>query len=122
MSSIGYPQSGISAHQFFARALNEADANKRRRLFADARQSNLCTYQIYVLAAEAEESWGANAVRLQSTLMKGIIVFRNPAGQGAQCPKVTKTMWLQEADAADARNHTATATELRKLVNEPGLL
>ncbi|KAF8934351.1 hypothetical protein BGZ58_005779 [Dissophora ornata] len=118
MSNLGYPQTDISAAQFYADARKEPDANKRRRLFADARQSNLCVYQIYVLAAGAEEHWGADITRLKALLSKGVVVFKNPAGQSARCPKISKTTWLQEASAAERRGSTLTATALRQAVAE----
>ncbi|KAF9187788.1 hypothetical protein BGZ51_001026 [Haplosporangium sp. Z 767] len=116
MSSIGYPQTGLSAQAFFTKALDEADSSKRRRLFADARQSNLCSFQVYVFAAEVEERWGADSSRLQEILRKGVVVFKNPAGQGAHCPKVTKCQWLLQAAEADRRGHGKTAAALRQLM------
>ncbi|KAG0299246.1 hypothetical protein BGZ98_010207 [Dissophora globulifera] len=118
MSHIGYPQTGLSAQDFYSKARHEADPNKRRRLFADARQSNLCTFQIYVLDAEVEERWGADSTRLGVILSKGIVVYKNPAGQGAHCAKVSSATWLQEAAAADRRGSVKTAAALRKAVAE----
>ncbi|KAG0255699.1 hypothetical protein BG011_004965 [Mortierella polycephala] len=116
MSSIGYPHTSLSVDAFFKKALDEADSSKRRRLFADARQSNLCSFQVYVFAAEAEERWGADSSRLQEMLRKGVVVFKNPAGQSAHCPKVTKCQWLSEAAGADKRGHGKTAAALRQLM------
>jgi len=117
MSNVGFPQTGLSSTEFYAKAIQEPDANARRRLFADARQSNLCAYGIYVLAAGVEEKWGADANRLKATLQKGVLVFKNPAGQGANCPKVTKDQWLREAAEADKRRHTLTAKTLRLVLD-----
>ncbi|KAF9348501.1 hypothetical protein BGX26_000102 [Mortierella sp. AD094] len=118
MSNLGYPQTGFSTTQFYSKAFAEADPNKRRRLFADARQSNLCSYQVYVLAAEAEEHWGADIVRLKTILAKGVTVFKNPAGQGAHCPRVSKGTWMQEAAGSKLRRHVLTAAALEQVVNE----
>ncbi|KAG0371042.1 hypothetical protein BGZ54_000960 [Gamsiella multidivaricata] len=118
MSEFGFPRSGISLEEFYSKSLRESDPNKRRRLFADARQSNLCSYPLYILAAEIEEVFGADPVRLKAMLTKGVIVFRNPAGQGAHCVKVTKDAWLHEAITADRRGHSKTAAALREVVAE----
>ncbi|KAF9109593.1 hypothetical protein BGX27_007457 [Mortierella sp. AM989] len=118
MSNIGYPQTGVSASQFYSNMLAEEDADKRRRLFADARQSSLCSYQVYVLAAEAEEQWGADPLRLKAILHKGVVVFKNPAGQGAHCPKVSRNTWLQEATRSEKQGHFKTADALRQTVTE----
>ncbi|KAF9913455.1 hypothetical protein BX616_010015 [Lobosporangium transversale] len=121
MSSIGYPQTGISETQFYSQALEESDANKRRRLFADARASNLCSYRVYVLAAQAEEKWGADITRLKALLTKGVIVFRNPAGQHSHCSIVTRGQWLSEADSAFRNNFPSTSTALRSILQETGV-
>ncbi|KAF8978922.1 hypothetical protein BGZ46_005997 [Entomortierella lignicola] len=118
MSNLGFPQTGLSAPKFYNEILKEADANKRRRLFADARQSNLCSHQVYVIAAEAEEIWGADPVRLKAMLTKGVVVFKNPAGQGASCSRVSRSTWLREAFRSESRGHTKTATALREAIKE----
>ncbi|KAF9343856.1 hypothetical protein BGX26_005117, partial [Mortierella sp. AD094] len=80
MSFAGPPHTGpISAQEFYNQALSESDAGKRRRLFADARQSNPGSYQIWVKAAEIEEHWGADQTKLKELLVKGVTVFKNPA-------------------------------------------
>ncbi|KAG0045329.1 hypothetical protein BGZ83_009443 [Gryganskiella cystojenkinii] len=115
MSNLGFPQTGISSADYYAEAIEESDANVRRRLFADARQSNLGAYAIYVLAAGVEEKWGGDSNRLKATLQKGVIVFKNPAGN---YPKVSKDQWLREASEADKRGQTLTAKTLRLVVAE----
>jgi len=118
-SNFGYPQTGLSPEDFHTKALAESDASARRRLFADARQSNLCVYRIYVLAAEVEEKWFAtDSTRLKDILLKGVVVFKNPAGQGAQCSKVTKDQWLREASESEKRGRPLTARTLRQVVDE----
>ena len=103
---------------FYERALNEESASRRRRLFADARQSNLCTYQIYVYAAEVEEHHGSATMKdLQSILEKGVVVFRNPAGQAWRCDKITRNMWFAEASLAEYRKHPRTANALKAVLN-----
>ncbi|KAK3809902.1 MAG: hypothetical protein JOS17DRAFT_780234 [Linnemannia elongata] len=116
MSNLGYPQTGLTADDFYNKAINEEDAGTRRRLFADARQSNLCTYQIYVLAAEAEERWNMHIDRIKAILTRGVTVFKNPAGQGAHCAKVSKANWQQQAVEAAKRGHSKTATALKEVI------
>ncbi|KAG9070501.1 hypothetical protein KI688_008039 [Linnemannia hyalina] len=116
MSNVGYPQTGLTADDFYNKAVNEEDSSTRRRLFADARQSNLCTYQIYVLAAEAEERWNTDINRIKVILTKGVTVFKNPAGQGAHCAKVSKANWQQQAVEAAKRGHRKTATALKEVI------
>ncbi|KAG0314020.1 hypothetical protein BGZ97_009712 [Linnemannia gamsii] len=116
MSSVGYPQTGLTADEFYSKATKETDASKRRRLFADARQSNLCTYQIYVLAAEVEEQWNTDVNRIKAILSRGVTVFKNPAGQGAHCPKVSKIAWKQQAADAERRGHCNTAALLKEII------
>ncbi|KAG0202023.1 hypothetical protein BGX33_009968 [Mortierella sp. NVP41] len=116
MSNVGYPQTGLTPETFYAKAVKEPEADKRRRLFADARQSNICVYQIYVFAAEAEEHWKVDVNRIKAILVKGVIVFKNPAGQGAKCTKVTKSKWQQQAVEAEKRGHPKTATALRQVI------
>lgn len=118
MSSFGFPQTGLSSSEYYDKAIKEHNANTRRRLFADARQSNLCAYKIYVLAAEVEEKWGTELNRLKDLLKKGVVVFKNPAGQGAHCPKVSKDQWLTEATESEQRGKTLTARALRQVVDE----
>ncbi|KAF9910239.1 hypothetical protein EC991_006968 [Linnemannia zychae] len=116
MSNIGYPQTGLTVDEFYSKSFKESDAGERRRLFADARQSNLCTYQLYVVAAEAEEHWKSDTGRIKAILSRGVTVFKNPAGQGAHCPKVSSDAWKQEANDAERRGHPKTATALREVV------
>ncbi|KAG0285107.1 hypothetical protein BGZ96_010559 [Linnemannia gamsii] len=118
MSNVGYPQTGLTADDFYSKAFKEDDASKRRHLFADARQSNLCTYQIYVLAAEVEEHWDTDVNRIEAMLSRGVKVFRNPAGQGAHCPKVSKNCWQQQAVEAEKRGHRKTAALLKKVIDK----
>jgi hypothetical protein len=118
MSFVGFPQTGISPSEFYNRAIKEPNADARRRLFADARQSNLCVYKMYVLAAEVEERWGTDLNRLKDLLKKGVIVFTNPAGQGAHCPKVSRDQWLTEATESEQRGKPLTAQALRQVVDE----
>ncbi|KAF9429188.1 hypothetical protein BGZ76_001685 [Entomortierella beljakovae] len=117
-SNIGFPQTGVLVSKFYTDALAERDPNKRRRMFADARQSNICSYQVYVLAAEVEEKWGADLVRLKALLSKGVIVFRNPHGQASSCPTVSKNEWWSEAAASEKRKFPMTAKALRQTVSE----
>ncbi|KAF9932016.1 hypothetical protein FBU30_009080 [Linnemannia zychae] len=116
MSNFGYPSTGLTADDFYAKTIKENDPAKRRRLFADARQSNICVYQIYVLAAEAEEVWGTDANRIKGILQRGVTVFKNPAGQGAHCTKVSKTNWQQQAVEAKSRGHPVTANALKEII------
>lgn len=116
MSNVGYPQTGLTADDFYSKATKEDDASKRRRLFADARQSNLCTYQIYVLAAEVEEQWNTDLNSIKAILSRGVTVFKNPAGQGAHCPKVSKILWQQQAVEAEKRGHRKTAALLKEVI------
>ncbi|KAK3848581.1 MAG: hypothetical protein J3R72DRAFT_470029 [Linnemannia gamsii] len=117
MTDVGYPQTGLTADEFYSKSVKEEDAGKRRRLFADARQSNLCIYQIYVLAAEVEEHWKADKGRIKAILSRGVTVFKNPAGQGAHCSKVSNDTWKQQATDAERRGHPKTATALREVID-----
>ncbi|KAF9121505.1 hypothetical protein BGW39_010487 [Mortierella sp. 14UC] len=116
MSNIGYPQTGITADEFYSKSVKEADAGKRRRLFADARQSNICLYQIYVLAAEVEEHWRSDTDHIKAILSRGVTVFKNPQGQGAHCHKVSNDTWKQQATDAERHGYPKTATALREVV------
>lgn len=116
MPNFGYPQTGLTADDFYNKAVNEEDAKTRRRLFADARQSNLCTYRIYVLAAEAEERWNMPVNLIKAILTRGVTVFKNPAGQGAHCAKVSRTNWQQQAVEAAKRGHNKTETALKEVI------
>ncbi|KAF9155110.1 hypothetical protein BG015_010989 [Linnemannia schmuckeri] len=118
MSNVGYPQTGLTADDFYNKAVNQKDASTRRRLFADARQSNLCTYQIYVLAAEVEERWNQDISRIKAILEKGVRVFKNPAGQGAHCAEVSATSWHQQAIEAEKRGHRKTAAALKEVIDK----
>ncbi|KAF9570537.1 hypothetical protein EC968_001706 [Mortierella alpina] len=112
------PHEQMSPDIFYERSLNEKNASVRRRLFADARLSNVCTYQIYVYAAEVEEHHGAATMNdLQNILQKGVVVFKNPAGQARRCDRITKSMWLAEASLAEYRKHPQTANALRAVLN-----
>ncbi|KAF9936323.1 hypothetical protein BGZ65_002547 [Modicella reniformis] len=115
MASIGYPpHDNLSPDQFYSWAIHESDPGRRRRLFADARQSTLCSHRVYLLAAEIEEHWGAEVSQLKVILAKGIVVFKNPQGQAGYCSKVSKATWLEEASTAS----TKTAAALRQAVAE----
>jgi len=131
MSFAGTPHTGpISASDFYSQALNEANADKRRRLFADARSSNPGSYQLWVKAAEVEEHYGADQGKLKDLLSKGVTVFKNPAGSG--CTEnhdhsqhgfsgphaVTKNTWLNEASLAEKGGKGKTAAALNEILNE----
>ncbi|KAG0348527.1 hypothetical protein BG004_004943 [Podila humilis] len=115
---FGFPASGITPAQFYKEALNIKDSDTRRRLFADARQSNICSHEVYVLAAQAEEHWRADKVELKTMVAKGITVFKNPSGQSEHCPRVGKAVWLQAAAAAQTLGSVKTAAALREAVAE----
>ncbi|KAF9918390.1 hypothetical protein BX616_009072 [Lobosporangium transversale] len=132
MSFAGVPNNGpLSAEQFYQEAINESDAAKRRRLFADARQSNPANYQLWVKAAEVEEHWGADEEKLKDLLTRGVTVFKNPAG--ASCTEnhdhsqhgftdgpqpVDKHQWLSEATSAQSKGKGKTAAALQEVVGE----
>ncbi|KAG0198901.1 hypothetical protein BGX28_007721 [Mortierella sp. GBA30] len=119
MSDLGYPpHEKLDPAQFYSRSLREPDASKRRRLFANARQSNLCCFQIYVFAAEIEEEYMLDSMALQGILRKGVVVFQNPSGQGAHCDRISQSLWLQEAQAVRNRGHLRTADALIKVLKE----
>ncbi|KAF8938392.1 hypothetical protein BGZ58_000976 [Dissophora ornata] len=131
MSFAGTPHNGpLSAQEFYKQALEESDAGKRRRLFADARQSNPTSYQLWVKAAEAEEHWGADQTKLKDLLTRGVTVFKNPAGatctenhdhsqHGLTGPKpIDKSVWLSEATAAENSGKGKTAAALHEAVGE----
>lgn len=118
MANFGFPQTGISPEDFYTQSLAQSDADARRRLFADARQSNICVYRIYVLAAKSEEKWSAKEDQLKIILEKGVVVFKNPARQSAQCSKVSKDQWLREASEAEKQGSPLTARTLRQVVAE----
>ncbi|KAG0091140.1 hypothetical protein BGZ92_001374 [Podila epicladia] len=131
MSFAGIPHSGpLSPEDFYAQALAEEDAGKRRRLFADARQSNPTSYQLWVKAAEVEEHWGADQTKLKDLLSRA--VFKNPGGthctenhdhsthsvSGIADGPVSKDIWLQEASAAERIGKGKTAAALHEAVGE----
>ncbi|KAF9180475.1 hypothetical protein BGZ51_006186 [Haplosporangium sp. Z 767] len=124
MSFTGVPKTGpLSPSEFYDQALHEADAGKRRRLFADARQSDPTSYQLWVKAAEVEEHWGADQTKLKDLLSRGVTVFKNPAGHdvpGALTgPRpVDKATWLNEATAAEKGGKSKTAAALHEAVSE----
>ncbi|KAG0347668.1 hypothetical protein BG005_011957 [Podila minutissima] len=133
MSFAGTPHSGpLSPADFYAQALAEADAGKRRRLFADARQSNPASYQLWVKAAEVEEHWGADQTKLKDLLSRGVTVFKNPGGthctanhdhsthsvSGIADGPVSKEIWLHEASAAEKIGKGKTAAALHEAVGE----
>ncbi|KAF9918811.1 hypothetical protein FBU30_011270 [Linnemannia zychae] len=124
MSFAGAPASPISATDFYAQALQEADAGKRRRLFADARASNPGSYQLWVKAAEVEEHWGADESKLKDLLSRGVIQFKNPSGSAgtglgsAQLMPVNKDSWIREANAAETAGMSKTAAALQQVVVE----
>ncbi|KAF9089135.1 hypothetical protein BGX29_009694 [Mortierella sp. GBA35] len=124
MSFAGPPSSSLSASDFYSQALQEADAGKRRRLFADARSSNPASYQLWVKAAEVEEHWGADQTKLKELLSRGLIQFKNPAGSagtGFGSPNlmpITKDTWLHEASAAETAGKSKTAAALHDAVKE----
>ncbi|KAF9427535.1 hypothetical protein BGZ76_002304 [Entomortierella beljakovae] len=130
MSFTGTPHGGaLSAQDFYKSALVESDASKRRRLFADARQSNPRSYQIWVKAAEVEEHWGADEIKLKDLLLKGLVVFRNPADSsctqshdhsqhGLSSGAISGATWLAEANLAEEAGKTKTANALRLAVSE----
>ncbi|KAI1303409.1 hypothetical protein EDD11_005350 [Mortierella claussenii] len=132
MSFTGAPHDGpLSTQEFYSQALKEANADKRRRLFADARQSNPASYQLWVKAAEVEEHWGADKDKLKTLLARGVTVFKNPAG--ATCTEnhdhsqhgltggphaIDKNTWLSEAEAAQESGKGSTADALREVLGE----
>ncbi|KAF9950127.1 hypothetical protein BGZ72_008152 [Mortierella alpina] len=133
MSFAGTPHTGhLSVSDFHTQALAEADAGKRRRLFADARQSNPGSHQVWVKAAEVEEHWGADQPKLKELLTRGVTVFKNPAG--ASCTEnhdhsqhgfagngpapVDKNAWLHEASASETSGKSKTAAALKEVVVE----
>ncbi|KAG0002989.1 hypothetical protein BGZ80_009843 [Entomortierella chlamydospora] len=130
MSFTGTPHSGpLSAQDFYTQALNESDAGKRRRLFADARQSNPGSYQIWVKAAEVEEHWGADQTKLKDLLVRGVTVFKNPAGSGCTQDHdhsqhgfaggaIDKNTWLTQATVAENNGKSKTAAALHEAVGE----
>ncbi|KAF9278586.1 hypothetical protein BGZ68_008485 [Mortierella alpina] len=131
MSFAGPPLDGpLSVQDFHSQALQEADAGKRRRLFADARQSNPHSHEIWVKAAEVEEHWGADEPKLKELLTRGVTVFKNPAGAG--CTEnhdhsqhgfvgpatVDKNAWLHAANASESSGKNKTAAALKQAVSE----
>ncbi|GJJ72631.1 hypothetical protein EMPS_04989 [Entomortierella parvispora] len=131
MSFAGTPHSGpLSVSDYYSQALNEADAGKRRRLFADARSSNPSSYQLWVKAAEVEEHYGADQSKLKEMLSKGVTVFKNPAGSGCTenhdhsehgfsgSHAVDKHTWLNEASLAEKSGKGKTAAALHEVVGE----
>ncbi|KAF9561661.1 hypothetical protein EC968_005647 [Mortierella alpina] len=133
MSFAGPPHTGsLSVSDFHTQALAEADAGKRRRLFADARASNPGSHQVWVKAAEVEEHWGADQPKLKELLARGVTVFKNPAGAG--CTEnhdhsqhgltgngpapVDKSAWLHEASASETSGKSKTAAALKEVVGE----
>ncbi|KAG0354208.1 hypothetical protein BC939DRAFT_465617 [Gamsiella multidivaricata] len=131
MSFAGTPLNGpLSAQEFYKQALEESDAGKRRRLFADARQSNPGSYQLWVKAAEVEEHWGADQGKLKDLLVRGVTVFKNPAGPACTenhdhsqhgvtaLHSIDKNTWLSEATAAEQSGKGKTAAALQEVVGE----
>ncbi|KAF9403929.1 hypothetical protein BGZ94_004462 [Podila epigama] len=133
MSFAGIPHNGpLSPADFYAQALSEADAGKRRRLFADARQSNPASYKLWVKAAEVEEHWGADEDKLKDLLSRGVTVFKNPGGNhctedhdhsthslsGVADGPVGKDVWLNEASVAEQSGKGKTAAALHRAVSE----
>ncbi|KAF8981361.1 hypothetical protein BGZ46_002929 [Entomortierella lignicola] len=134
MSFVGTPSSGpLTAEEFYKQALNESDAGKRRRLFADVRQSNPHSYQAWVKAAEVEEHWGADETKLKELLVKGVTVFKNPAASGCthnhdhsqdsqhgfnSTGAIDKQVWLSEANTAEQNGKSKTAAALNAAVTE----
>ncbi|KAF9099123.1 hypothetical protein BGX27_000664 [Mortierella sp. AM989] len=131
MSFAGTPHTGpLSPQDFYTQAVSESDAGKRRRLFADARQSNPGSYQLWVKAAEVEEHWGTDQTKLKDLLVRGMTVFKNPAGSGctqdhdhsqhgfAAGGAVDKNTWLTEATAAEKNGKSKTAAALHEAAGE----
>ncbi|KAF9133514.1 hypothetical protein BGW39_009588 [Mortierella sp. 14UC] len=124
MSFAGAPTTPISPTDFYSQALQEADAGKRRRLFADARASNPASYQLWVKAAEVEEHWGADQTKLKDLLSRGVTQFKNPAGSAgtglgsAQLMPITKDTWLHEASAAETAGKSKTAAALHDAIGD----
>ncbi|KAG0325558.1 hypothetical protein BG004_003184 [Podila humilis] len=128
MNFAGAPDSPLSAQEFYAKAMAEADASKRRQMFADARRSNPSSYQLWVKAAEVEEHWGADQEKLKDLLSRGVTVFKNPAGADctadhdhsfhAQSSGVGKDIWLHEATTAEKLGKGKTAAALHEAVGE----
>lgn len=122
MSFTGPPENAISVDEFYRTALNTADADARRRLFADARASNPGSYQVWVKSAEVEEHWGADEAKLKTQLVRGVTVFKNPVGSaqpGFAAPApLTQEVWLSEAIKAEGNGKSKTANALRAAVDE----
>ncbi|KAF9584595.1 hypothetical protein BGW38_005910 [Lunasporangiospora selenospora] len=129
MSFVGPPDSPLSPEAFYDQAVKENDAGKRRRLFADARQSSPGSYQLWVKAAEVEEHWGADQPKLKDLLQRGVTVFKNPAG--AQCTTdhdhsqhgfsgnaIGKNVWLHEASTARLSGKEKTAAALQEILED----
>ncbi|KAF9352083.1 hypothetical protein BGX34_000183 [Mortierella sp. NVP85] len=123
MSFVGPPDTPLSPEAFYSQALATEDAGQRRRLFADARQSNPGSYQLWIKAAEIEEHWGADEARLEDLLTRGITVFKNPggsySGSGFGEPQpVTQHTWETEAATAESQGKDKTAKALRAAVEK----
>lgn len=123
MSFTGPPEDPLSPEEFYNRAIATDDAAKRRRLFADARQSNPGSYQLWVQAAEVEEHWGADETKLEDLLSRGITVFKNPAGSssasgfGGSQP-ISQHTWETEAVTAETKGKDKTAKALRTALDK----
>ncbi|KAF9164623.1 hypothetical protein DFQ27_001700 [Actinomortierella ambigua] len=123
MSFAGPPAEHLSSAQFYSQALNESDAGKRRRLFADARASNPGSYELWVKAAEVEEHWGADEGKLKSLVIRGVTAFKNPAGHEHQDSSslsgpITRETWLDEAVKAKQGGKSKTAVAIEQAVDE----
>jgi len=123
MSFVGPPDTALSPEAFYSQALESEDAGFRRRLFADARQSNPGSYQLWIKAAEIEEHWGADEAKLEDLLTRGITVFKNPAGSNSgsgfgEPQPVTQHTWETEAVAAESKGKAKTAKALKAAVSK----
>ncbi|KAG0240258.1 hypothetical protein BGW41_007097 [Actinomortierella wolfii] len=124
MSFAGPPAHPLSSAEFYNQAINEADAGKRRRLFADARASNPGSFELWVKAAEVEEHWGADENKLKDLVVRGVTVFKNPAGHEHQhdpssfSGPITRDSWLDEAVKAKQSGKTKTAAAIERAVAE----
>lgn len=123
MTFTGPPTDPVSVQEFYERALEEPDADTRRRLFADVRASNPASYQVWIKAAEVEEKWGADEAKLKTLLTRGVTVFKNPAGGGSghgihEPQRVTKSQWESEAIHAENNGKDKTAKALKAALND----
>ncbi|KAF9977360.1 hypothetical protein BGZ73_006229 [Actinomortierella ambigua] len=122
MSFAGPPAVTLSSAEFYNQAINEADAGKRRRLFADARASNPGSYELWVKAAEVEEHWGADENKLKDLVVRGVTVFKNPSGHehnpSSFSGPITRDTWLDEAVKAKQGGKSKTAVAIERAVDE----